>query len=368
MTCRALKNGIMISSEGFIAPCYLYDTKSNKDLNNISIKEYRNTVLIPQYVAMKKTGKFPKPCWKCKYTPEQGIDQINCNLNEIDPDNTSGELLMLDISLSNVCNNACIMCSPGRSTMYKKHQDKGLFLFPQQKGHLNKLQGNYVEDVGDDLYKELIENSKELKHLYIKGGEPTFDPRVMTLLNEFDDPSEIVIQLNTNLTNVTTEFLEKVFQFKKVRVSFSIDAYGELNDVLRYPSNWDKVITNMETWLKYRRPNDSFDVSSVISIFNFFNYPKLSKLIHEEYSIQPTINILQTPHYHDICRLPEEFFRQGLEEYYPPHQFRLVKYWDKKKLSQPELKINDSDFIDMSNKWFNSRGYDIKITKNPFFL
>lgn len=368
MSCRALKNGIAILSNGTIAPCYLYDTASRLSSDDTTIKEYRENVLIPLYEEMKSSGEFPKPCWKCQYTPEQGINQINSHLNELDPGNNSDDLLMIDISLSNVCNNACIMCSPGRSTMYKKHQDKGLFLFPGQDGYLKKVKDNYIENVSDNVYKELIESSKNLKHIYIKGGEPTFDPKVLKLLNEFDNPSEIIIQLNTNLTNVTTEFLEKVFQFKSAIISFSIDAYGELNDALRYPSKWNTVIRNMETWLKHRRPDDVFDVSSVISIYNFFNYPKLSKLIHEEFAIRPTINILQTPVYHDICRLPEKYFKDGVEEYYPQHQSRLVSYWDKKKLSQPDLKINDHCFIDLSNKWFNSRGYDIKITENPFFL
>ena len=366
MECRALRNNICLTPNNQIAPCYLFDTKYAKNLNDITVNEYREKHLLPLNEEMKKTGKLPKPCWKCKFSSHQGIEEINRQINQIDPDNKSNDLLMLDISLSNICNNACIMCNSSRSTMYKKHHEKGLFLFPEQEGQLRKE--DTVQQIDKNAYIDLIENSKSVKNIYIKGGEPTFDPRVLSMLHDITDPSQTNIQLNTNVTSVSNEFLDRLFEFKSVKVSFSIDAYGKLNNALRYPSEWKDCINNVKRWLEYRRDVDVFDVSSVISIFNFFNYPKLSRLVYEEFKITPAINILQTPVYHDICRLPEKYFRLGLKEYYSHHQKKLNHYWEQKQLSIPELKINNGDFISMSEKWFNHRGFNIKLTENPMFF
>ena len=48
-----------------------------------------------------------------------------------------------------------------------------------------------------------------------------------------------------------TELNEKLFvlglKFKEVTFNFSIDAYGDKNDYIRYPSEWNTIAKNLKT-------------------------------------------------------------------------------------------------------------------------
>jgi radical SAM protein with 4Fe4S-binding SPASM domain len=361
LLCSALKNSISIAPTGEIRPCYLHDFNHDYNVDKISIQDYREKVALPMYKEMKKTGKLPKGCWKCKSIKHYEIFNKYLKWYEA---NESEELLMLDISLSNLCNNGCIMCNKKNSSYYKKIE-KNMFVFPIQTG-AQELKINHSKKVFEDL----CSNVKSLKELYIKGGEPTLDTKVQDILDYLIsiDKTDTVIKLNTNLTNTNKRFMDSISKFPYKNVSFSIDAKGELNNVLRHPSKFNSVIKNLQRWTEIKTEQDRYNISSVISIYNLFKYPELKKYLKQnfnEYIHFYHINILQTPEYMDISHVNKKIFNQALLLYDVSDRKTLIDYYNNKKTKN---NINDYEvFTKRSIQWFNSRGYDLSITGNPFF-
>jgi len=362
ITCKAIKNGICISGQGDYRPCYLHDFNPDHTVEKMSIEEYRQTVLFPMYDKMK-AGEFPEGCWKCKATPhytffnEEVADYTNNTLTD--------DLLILDISFSNLCNNGCIMCNSRNSSYYKKIEDKNMFVWGGQK---NAITTNINHT--DKIYKNILENSTNIKELYLKGGEPTVDEKALEILDYLIENKrlDVTIRLNTNLTNTNKKFLDRVEKFYRKRIAFSIDAYGELNNILRHPSNYEAVIKNLQLWKDIQHDYDSYDVTSVISLYNFYNFPKLYNHIKQLWpDLHHSINILQTPLYMDIAHMDEKTFVRGLHGY-PAHlKDKLKSYYYNKIKNIKSIEETQQDFFKRSRQWFETRNANISITENPFF-
>ena len=357
--CNALRNSISIAPTGEIRPCYLHELDPDHTVDKISIQDYREKVALPMYEEMKKTGELPKGCWKCKSIKH--YETFNKRLKGYEP-NENEELLMLDVSLSNLCNNGCIMCNKRNSSYYKKIE-KNMFVFPDQTG-AQELKINHSKKV----FKDLCSNVKSLKELYIKGGEPTLDSKVQDMLDYLIsiDKTDVVIRLNTNLTNTNKRFMDIISRFPNKWISFSIDAKGDLNNALRHPSNFDSVIKNLQRWTEIKTAQDQYYVSSVISMYNLFKYPELKKYLKENFDQHIHgyyINILQTPIFMDIAQLDKKTFSQALRLYDISDSKTLTDYYHNKKSEN----INVERFTKRSTEWFTSRGYNISLTGNSFF-
>ena len=70
------------------------------------------------------------------------------------------------------------------------------------------------------------------------------------------DKTDVVIRLNTNLTNTNKRFMDSISRFPNKWISFSIDAKGDLNNALRHPSNFDSVIKNLQRWTEIKTAQD----------------------------------------------------------------------------------------------------------------
>jgi uncharacterized Fe-S cluster-containing radical SAM superfamily protein len=169
-----------------------------------------------------------------------------------------------EIRANNKCNLACRMCNPEDSSKVKKLHEY-LEWIPRNTQSQKNSQGFDIVDL-DLVHK-----------LYVSGGEPT----IMTELYEFLEKCitlnrlDFEILINTNGTKLTNRFRSLIKHFKNLQFVLSLDGYGELNDFIRPPSQWSKVIDN---WKYLISQGHKVSVNTTVSIYNInkldelFNY------------------------------------------------------------------------------------------------
>ena len=106
-----------------------------------------------------------------------------------------------------------------------------------------------------------------LKKLYVAGGEPL----VMHEFYQFLDhcinqgQTDFEMLINTNGTKLSQRFREQIKNFRNLQFMFSLDALGDLNHYIRWPSEWQTIVDN----LSYLRDHGhKCAVNTTVSIYN----------------------------------------------------------------------------------------------------
>ena len=208
------------------------------------------------------------------------IDQIKY------ADNNNGSLgdyrpQRYEMRLSNVCNLACRICSPKASTLIAKEFQNNKKMFPGAPKEL--IDGRYGPSVpqlndNEDAINDIISILPQLHFLELHGGEPTIHTGIWKVLNaaiKSGDCKHINVEGHTNILKLTEEQIEILNQFETVKISFSIDAYGEENKYLRHPAEWDVINKQMKLVKQF---NNNTVHKRVLSVLNYWNAATIYKL------------------------------------------------------------------------------------------
>lgn len=258
--------------------------------NNEYMKDVRLTML---------EGKIPASCAKCHKEEFNGVaskriwetgtwveDDIDLPelIKQTKEDGTVPEsLVYLDLRLGHTCNLKCIMCSPHDSSMWVADYKKVYPLF-QAKELKDQMQWDQKEfnnkwHENPDFWKEMYAQIPNLKQVYFAGGEPLLIKEHKLFLEEIirqGYADKILVRYNTNGLLVNDEIIELWKKFKKVKVGFSIDAVGDRNYYIRYPSDWNTIVQNLHK-LDNTPDNIQVSVATAIQILNIKNLPELAK-------------------------------------------------------------------------------------------
>lgn len=158
-----------------------------------------------------------------------------------------------EIRLSTKCNLSCIMCTPGLSSMmlkeYKKWDKEGK-LIPQMKGGLDLALESGEEYLSkSEFFKEqVIENLEHVTFMEFRGGEVFADKESIDFIKEVantEHAKNIQLDISSNATLITPEVVEILNKFAGGMLRFSIDAYKDDDELIRYHTSWDSVIDSM---------------------------------------------------------------------------------------------------------------------------
>ncbi len=213
----------------------------------------------------------------------------------------------LDLRLGSLCNLKCRMCNSLTSTSFAKEwEDLQEYTgpvspeyFPQEQNFLKyskKLSPWYESP---SFWQELESLAPKLKRIYLTGGEPLLIKNNLKLLKKLLESgnNQVEITINTNLTQLSEEFLETFEQFEHSTLSLSIDGVGKTNNYIRYPSRWEDLETNL---LRVAKRRIRLDLTFTLQAYNFFTLiPFLEWLNHNLMEKLDYIdwNILEGPHY-----------------------------------------------------------------------
>jgi sulfatase maturation enzyme AslB (radical SAM superfamily) len=214
------------------------------------------------------------------------------------------DLHQIDIRWSNVCNFACIYCSPEYSSKLATELNINI-------QHPNN------ERIAE-LKEYIFNNAHQLKHVYMAGGEPLLMKENLELLAILKEKNPTVnLRVNTNLSKVDTRVFETICEFPNVHWTVSIDELGDEFEYVRYGSNWQDFLDNLETIRKFDHKisfNMLHHILNYMSIFDSIRFLQNLGFHSNSFIVGP----LLAPAYLNVRHLPDHMLytiQQELDEW-----------------------------------------------------
>tara|TARA_B100001287_G_C22677572_1_gene528489 strand:+ start:154 stop:1320 length:1167 start_codon:yes stop_codon:yes gene_type:complete len=318
-----------VSPTGSFRVCCNSNPKNNK-IWKTEGKEYKmfrddiNDVWnSPDYQKIRKQfmdGERPETCQRCFREEDAGIRSPRIGYNEKwwkDDVQVAEEIPLdiryVDIRLGNLCNLKCRMCNPWSSSMWVKDWNKIVDtaelapnepLSDKDKDWMNVL-GEWPDRKQTGV--NFVEIADSIEEIYLTGGEPTLAISQYKLFDyciENDLAKGIRLKYNTNLTNVPQKMLDYWKHFKRVQLNASIDAVGDRDRYIRYPSTWKKIEENFDKLNGI--PSVAIQVHCTVQVLNIcamgelFDWIKSRNIADD----QIYLNILNHPESMNIRSLP----------------------------------------------------------------
>ena len=215
------------------------------------------------------------------------------------------------ISIGNECNYACRMCGPWYSTQ--------LALEGLRNGtYSGPVRQNWTEN--ETAWNNVIDYmcaTEDLKFVHIIGGEPLLNPKFENLVNRLLEAgrTDIYLGFTTNGSVVNPELIEKLNVFRHVDIGISVEATGILNDYIRKGSQTEKVLDNIDLYLKYRKEAHVYvTLRAVPSALSVHTLDDLYRWCVSR-KLDIMTNVLVRPEHLQIKQLPREIKDRLLEQY-----------------------------------------------------
>lgn len=228
-------------------------------------------------------GVASKRVWETGTWIEDGIDVEDLINKTRDDGVIPDKLVYLDLRLGHTCNLKCVMCSPHDSSLWVADHKKIFPLF--QHDSLKKQMrwdqesfNNYWHE-NPAFWEEMYKQIPNLKQVYFAGGEPLLIKEHKKFLEEIirqGYADKILIRYNTNGLLISDDIIDIWKKFKKVKVGFSIDDFGDRNHYIRYPSDWSVIEKNLHK-LDNTPDNIHVSIATAIQILNIKTLPDFAK-------------------------------------------------------------------------------------------
>ena len=259
-------------------------------------------------------GKSVPGCDQCYREESVGIKSMRQKSIEKHGVVTDIEIHSIDVQFDNTCNFKCRMCASTQSHLLYNEEIE--------------IFGNAVswqKSTYTDKYTEI--DTSKINEIVIYGGEPLLSERANKFLQTFIDSgriSEIKISTPTNgMIHPSETFLTAFLSCKKLDLTVSIDAYGDLNNYFRSRSDFDTVIHNLDFFVGFIKLRESKEtrirVSVTVNVYNVNKLQELEIFLRSRYTnILIDFNLLHNPDFLRISCLPKEYkdvIRHKVETY-----------------------------------------------------
>lgn len=274
--CYSPWTNVDISPAGDITPCCKFRRKYYTEQFNIqthTLKEYTNSQLITKIKNEFLNKEWPKGCERCRIEEENGIaskrqlDNTRWHKEYQQYNLTQARFITASIAFGNTCNLKCITCGPVASSRWnQEYKDLYGIDIPPFKFYKK----NFVQD--------FINQAPDIVHLDIPGGEPFLSgiDEQQELLQHYVDTGKsnlISLHYTTNGQIFPDSRWWNLWQhFAEVDIQLSIDGIGDRYEYIRYPGNWNLLVSNVTEYIKqeHELPNIRLSVSHTVSAYNIF--------------------------------------------------------------------------------------------------
>lgn len=272
-------------------------------------------------------GDWPAACERCRMTEQIG----GCSRRQAENQHFSRHIPWIlentdkqgyapvrirtrDYRLGNLCNLRCRMCHPRASKLLLDEWNEVARPRLKISAQLADEYKNMTWFHNQQLWDDFRTHCQDLEHLHFAGGEPLIMPEVQKALEicvEQGIAGQIELTFNTNVTKIPTSHQALWPQFKSVNLACSIDAYGTLNDYIRYPAKWTRLAANLDIIdQQHEALNLGWATLSVtVQVYNIFHLAELIDYCHKRFSFirrMPNLVHLSIPEYFNIQHLPED--------------------------------------------------------------
>lgn len=235
------------------------------NFNHTTLEEAWNSSYMRNVRKMMLQGEKPASCLKCYKEEDAGhlskrnweteywsnrYDLAELVAETQQDGSTPVKIRYIDLRMGSKCQLACVMCSPHDSSGWIKEWQE---IYPQiqneklkntsqweNKGRVHGASYNWHKN-NPRFWNELMEQVPNMYQLYFAGGESLIIEEHYDLLEECIKrgyAKNIELRYNSNAVEWRDDLFDLWNEFKRVRFHYSIDAYGEQNDYIRYPSSW----------------------------------------------------------------------------------------------------------------------------------
>lgn len=265
------------------------------NLQDHSLAQVWNSDFMKSTRLQMLNNEIPKSCTKCFEEESKGITSkrqwetmvwkdrldIDSVVSKTQPDGSLPvDIPYFDLRLGNMCQLKCIMCSPHDSSSWIKEWK---LQYPKYKTIDLKKDQEWNIDFDYTWYKKssFLEDMRSTAHniqeLYFAGGEPLLIPehyKILEFMVETGNAKNCVLRYNSNGLELPEKLFELWNHFKEVKFNFSVDAVGERNDYIRYPSKWNDVVTNLKR-LDDTPDNITVNIACAVQLLNVMTIPEL---------------------------------------------------------------------------------------------
>jgi len=190
-------------------------------------------------------GERPEECFECYNQEDAGLtsprqretqgwlasrnfeEALIQNINKF-INNEAIIPISYDLRYSNTCTLKCRMCNPYSSSSINAENKKLTNLWSEKFQYVNNPRTNH----------EIVVD-KNIKKIYLAGGEPLIEPYNLLFLKDLSEKNpDVKLIISTSLNNVSDDIYNILNRFTNLLLVVSIDGIDKLNNYIRHGSNW----------------------------------------------------------------------------------------------------------------------------------
>jgi sulfatase maturation enzyme AslB (radical SAM superfamily) len=239
--CPVPWTGLMYNFDGTIKNC-IRSSAPIGNINDNTIEQILSNDLMIK-ADMRTEQKFDRcnPCYELEQEQNK-FDIISDRvfylkeLREVDNtlyDTTNHALHTVDIRWSNLCNFACVYCSPEFSSKWAS--ERSVTMLTPTNSQVDKFK-QYV-----------FKRAPQLKHVYLAGGEPLLMKENLEFLQLLKQVNpKVNLRINTNLSKVDTRIFDLICEFKNVHWIVSAETIEAEYEYIRHGGSWQDFVDNLQ--------------------------------------------------------------------------------------------------------------------------
>lgn len=316
-----------------------------QNVNDKTFLEIWNSSYMKNVRQQMLAGEQPPSCLKCYKEESAGhrskrqweteywfkrldLDEI---LKETNKDGSvPPKVRYVDLRLGTKCQLSCVMCSPHDSSGWIKDWQA---IHPKVQNNQLKDTMNWSKEGPDSKYNwhknnpkfwdELYDQIPHMRQLYFAGGESTIIKEHYDLLEKVVDMGyahQIELRYNSNGVEMPERLFNLWNKFQRVRFHYSIDSIGEMNNYIRYPSDWNHQKEIFDLLDRKTGDNVEITVACAVQVLNVYYIPDMIKWkLHQGFKkINPWPLGAGLINYHFV--------------YHPPHMnVKILPQWFKEE-------------------------------------
>jgi len=272
-----------------------------------SLYSYLNTKDYRKIRKQMLKGERPNHCIHCFNQEDHGVQSIRLQfidqyqleieemINSTNKDGSIGnpKINYIDMALGNKCNLKCRMCSPWVSYLIGEDWKKMGRAYDERGGKRIFEDKWYASPNTLQMIREALPH---IQAIFTTGGEPMLIEehlRILEMIIKEGHAHHILLRYNSNQTVIPEKIVKLWKHFQKVAFNCSVEAFGALNDYIRYPSRWGKLEKNIYflDCLSYENKNIEIYIHSTLQAYNVIKIPEL-------------LNYLRHASFKSLCRFP----------------------------------------------------------------
>ena len=269
----------------------------NMNLSEHTVEQVWNSDYMKTIRKQMLNDEVPASCTKCFREESMGIVSkrqwetkvwsdrldIESTVNSMSLDGSMPiNIPYFDLRLGNLCQLKCIMCSPHDSSSWIKdwkvqYPKYKVFDLKNDQGWDSTM--NYTWYQKGSFLESMRGQAEYIKELYFAGGEPLLIPehyKILEFMVSTGASKNCILRYNSNGLEISDHLLDLWNQFKQVKFNFSVDAVGEKNYYIRYPSTWDSVVQNLHK-LDNTPDHIIVNIACAVQLLNVMHLPELVK-------------------------------------------------------------------------------------------